>query len=83
MKKNYYLDWILFISGCICFGTAILLDLHIISGGREVRRFYWAIHRYSGYVMLVGILFHLLWHRKWISTVTRYLLKSASRDSKP
>ncbi len=80
MKKNYYLDWLLFISGSICFLTAILLDLHIISGGREVRRFYWAIHRYSGYLMLVGLIFHIAWHRKWIAVVTRSLLKSKSRD---
>lgn len=74
MKKNYWLDWILFISGLICIITGLMLDFHLISGGREARLFYRHIHTYSGYIMGVGLLLHLIWHKDWISMATKKIL---------
>ena len=74
MKKNYGLDWLLFISGLICIVTGLMLDFHLISGGREARLFYRNIHIYSGYFMAVGLLLHLFWHKGWISMATKKIL---------
>ncbi len=74
MKKNYWLDWLLFISGLICIVTGLMLDFHLISGGREARLFYRHIHIYSGYIMGIGLLFHLIWHKDWISMATKKIL---------
>ena len=38
MKKNYLLDWILFISGGICITTGLMLDFHLLPGGADVYR---------------------------------------------
>jgi hypothetical protein len=74
MKKNYGLDWLLFISGLICIVTGLMLDFHLISGGREARLLYRNIHIYSGYFMAVGLLLHLFWHKGWISMATKKIL---------
>ena len=71
MKKNFWLDVILFLSGLICIVTGIILDFHLIEGGREVRRVYKLVHTYSGYVMAVGLLIHLVWHAAWIKQSVR------------
>ena len=71
MKKNYYLDVLLFVSGLICIVTGIMLDFHLISGGREARFLYKNIHIYSGYIMGIGLLVHLLWHKGWITMATK------------
>ena len=71
MKKNFWLDVILFVSGLICIVTGIILDFHLVEGGREARRVYRLVHTYSGYVMAIGILIHLVWHAAWISGATK------------
>ena len=71
MKKNFWLDVVLFVSALICIVTGILLDFHLIEGGREGRRIYKLAHIYSGYVMAVGLLIHLAWHVGWIKSATR------------
>ena len=71
MKKNYWLDWLLFLSGLVCISTGILLDFHLIPGGREAKGPFVMVHRYSGYIMAVGILLHLVWHKSWISAMTK------------
>lgn len=75
VKKNYFLDWLLFICILACLITGVLLDFHLIPGGREGRRIYREIHRYSGYIMAAGILLHILWHKAWIAMATRRLWK--------
>ena len=62
---------ILFVSGLICIVTGIMLDFHLIEGGREARRFYWLMHKYSGYIMSVGILIHLAWHAAWLKNAIK------------
>ena len=66
MKKNFYLDLILFLSGLICIVTGIFLDFHLVPGGKEVRHVVRLVHTYSGYIMAVGIIFHIFWHFDWI-----------------
>ena len=51
MKKNFYMDLLLFVSGLVC----IITD----------------VHTYSGYIMMVGLIFHLVWHWKWIKAVAK------------
>lgn len=51
MKKNYCLDWLLFLSGLACIATGLLLDFHLIPGGREAKGPFVTVHTYSGYIM--------------------------------
>ena len=71
MKKNFTLDAILFVSALICFVTGILMDFHAIPGGKEMRRPFRLAHTYSGYVMAVGVILHLVWHVEWIKNSAR------------
>ncbi len=75
MRKNFWLDVILFVSGLICIATGICLDFHLIGREMETRRLVRDIHIYSGYVMTVGIIFHIAWHGGWIKSVAKQLLK--------
>ena len=34
-------------------------------------RNWYAIHTYSGYIMMVGLLFHIVWHWKWVKAVAK------------
>ena len=71
MKKNFSLDVILFIAGLICIITGIILDFHLIPGGREARKIYKDIHIYSGYIMAIGLIFHIVWHKDWIKAASK------------
>lgn len=75
MKKNFWLDVILLVSGLVCIVTGIMLDFHLIEGGREVRRVYRLVHTYSGYIMTVGIIFHLAWHIDWIRNAAKKIFR--------
>ena len=66
---------ILFVSALICIVTGIMLDFHLIEGGREVRKIYRLVHTYSGYVMAVGIVLHLVWHVDWIKNSARKIFR--------
>ena len=79
MKKNYCLDWLLFLSGLACIATGLLLDFHLIPGGREAKGPFVTVHTYSGYLMAVGILLHLVWHKSWISAVTKKICGEKSK----
>lgn len=73
MKKNFYLDLLLFVSGLICIITGIIIDFHLFSGGKSVKILLTDIHIYSGYTMSVALLFHLVWHWKWVRAVSKQL----------
>ena len=75
MKKNFWLDVILFLSGLICIVTGIILDFHLIEGGREAHRFYRLVHTYSGYIMAVGILIHVVWHIGWLINTAKKIFR--------
>ena len=66
---------ILFLSVLICIVTGIILDFHLVEGGREVRRIYKLVHTYSGYVMAVGLVIHLAWHIDWIKQSARKIFR--------
>ena len=71
MKKNFTLDTILLIMALICIITGILLDFHLIPGGKEARYPFKLAHIYSGYVMAIGLIFHIVWHKDWIKSVSK------------
>lgn len=74
MKKNFYLDLLLFISGLACIVTGIVLDFHLFAGfgnERAVKAVITNIHTYSGYIMMIGLLFHLVWHWQWVKAVAK------------
>lgn len=71
MKKNFWLDVVLFLSALICIVTGIMMDFRLVPGGREVRFFVRNAHIYSGYVMGIGIIFHILFHRSWIKSAAK------------
>lgn len=71
MKKNFWLDVILFFSALICIVTGIMLDFRLVPGDREIRFFVRDLHIYSGYVMGIGIIFHIFWHVGWIKSAAK------------
>ena len=74
MKKNFYLDLLLFVSGFLCIITGIVLDFHLFAGfgdGRALKGIITNIHTYSGYIMMVGLLFHIVCHWKWVKAVAK------------
>ena len=73
MKKNFWLDVILFVSGLICIVTGIMMDFRIVPGGREVRFLVRNLHIYLGYVMAIGIIIHIFWHSGWIKSAVKNL----------
>ena len=60
MKKNFYLDVVIFIACLICLITGLMLDFHLIAGGREVRHYWREIHTYIGYAMEAGVLLNII-----------------------
>lgn len=78
MKKNFWLDVILFLSGLICIVTGIMMDFHLTPGGREARFLVHNLHIYSGYVMAVGIIFHIIWHGGWIKSAAKNIFRKKS-----
>lgn len=76
MKKNFGLDVVLFISGLICIVTGILMDFHLLPrGDMELRRLVRDFHIYTGYIMAVGLIFHIAWHGGWIKSAAKQLFK--------
>ena len=74
MKKNFYLDLLLFVSGLLCIVTGIVLDFHLFAGfgnGRALKGIITNIHTYSGYIMMIGLLFHIIWHWKLVKAVSK------------
>ena len=81
MKKNFTLDTILLISGLICIITGVMLDFRLIPDGREYHQIYKNIHVYSGYVMAVGLIFHILWHKDWIKSASRKYFSTSKKSN--
>ena len=74
MKRNFWLDVLLFISGLLCISTGIILDFHLIAiADFTILHKLRTIHIYSGYVMAAGIILHIAWHAGWIKSATKQL----------
>ena len=74
MRRNFFLDLILFVSGLICIVTGIMLDFHLMpQGDFGIRRVVKDFHVYSGYIMAVGFIFHIAWHGSWIKAAAKQL----------
>ena len=71
MKKNFSLDIILFITALICIITGVILDFHLVPGGKMASRPFKLTHIYSGYIMAVGLIFHIIWHKDWLKSATK------------
>ena len=77
MKKNFWLDVILLISGLICIVTGICLDFHIFPrGDMDILRTFRHVHIYSGYVMAAVLIFHVAWHAGWLKNSAKKIFKS-------
>lgn len=74
MKKNFYLDMLLLVGMVICGITGIMLDFHAFGGmGRDGKMIISNIHTWIGYLLLIGIVVHLVWHWKWLKAAARQL----------
>lgn len=72
MRRNFWLDVILLISGAICIGTGLSLDFYLLPAGDfEIRYQMRQIHIYSGYVLSAGIILHVAWHAGWFKAAAR------------
>lgn len=78
MKKNFWLDIILFISALICILTGIQMDFHIVAGDRNFRFLMHNLHKYSGYIMAIGLVIHIVWHTGWIKGAFKNIFKKNS-----
>jgi len=76
MKKNFYLDILLFISLLACIITGVVLDFHWFSGGREVKMVLVEVHRWTGYIGTAAILLHMVWHTKWIAVAAKKMRRA-------
>ena len=76
MRRNFWLDVALFVSGLICIITGIMLDFHLLPrGDMDIRRLVRNIHIYSGYIMAVGLIFHIAWHGGWLKVAVKQIFK--------
>lgn len=76
MKKNFLLDAVLFISGLICIVTGIMMDFHLLPhGDMAFRRLVRDFHIYTGYIMAIGLIFHIAWHSGWIKSASKQIFK--------
>lgn len=83
MKKNFWLDVILFISGATCISTGLILDFHLLAiTDYEFLHNLLNIHIYSGYCFAAGILLHIAWHAGWIKTVIKQLFFKGKQEKK-
>lgn len=80
MERNFWINVILFISALICFVTGFLMDFHLVPGGREVRYFVRQAHIYAGYIMAVGVIFHLVWHISWIKSASKNIYRKHVKE---
>jgi len=72
MRRNFWLDILLFISGLICISTGIFLDFHLLAiSDFEFLYTLRKIHIYSGYFLAVGIVIHIAWHCNWIKAAAK------------
>ena len=78
MKKFFILDTLLFVCVLVCIVTGIMLDFHLIPGGKESRYPFKLAHIYCGYVMAVGLILHLAWHFDWIKSEAKKFLERKS-----
>ena len=44
IKKNFYLDVVLFVACLTCIVTGVVMDFHLFSGGREVKHLLKEVH---------------------------------------
>ena len=79
MKKNFWLDVVLLISGLVCICTGICLDFHLLpSGDFTIYHKMRHVHIYSGYIMTVGLIFHIAWHGKWLKNSAKQIFKKSN-----
>ena len=74
MKKNFYMDLLLFVSGLVCLITGIVLDFHLFGGfggGRALKGLITDVPPSSGSIMMSGRLVQLVWHWKGIKAVAK------------
>ena len=71
VKKNYALVVVLIVCALACISTGVLMDFHLIPGGKPMKAVFKTIHTYSGYIMAVGLVVHISWHKEWIRSATR------------
>lgn len=74
MKKNFYLDILIFLFCLACVITGIQLDFHLFQG-REEKILFTGIHRWTGYLFGAGLLLHLVWHAKWVAVASKQCIK--------
>ncbi len=76
MRRNFWLDVILFLSGLTCIVTGVMLDFHLMPPGDfSVRHLVRNIHIYSGYIMAVGLILHIAWHGGWLKVAVKQIFK--------
>ena len=83
MKKNFWLDVILFLSGATCICTGIILDFHLLAiTDFEILHTLRDVHIYSGYIMAAGIILHIAWHAGWIKSAAKQLFFKDRQEKK-
>jgi hypothetical protein len=73
-ERNFWLDWTLFIVYSITVGSGFLLWLVIPHGANTafagIDRGVWlSIHIGSGFLGLMGVILHIVWHWRWLKAL--------------
>lgn len=76
--KNYWMDIILLISGVVCLVTGYVMDFHLTST-REAHVLMKNLHIWTGYIMTIALIFHVIWHMSWLKNVTCQIFSSAKK----
>jgi len=74
--KNYWMDIVLLVSGVVCIGTGYVIDFRL-SSTREIGMMMKQIHIWSGYIMTIAVLFHVIWHMSWLKNVTGQIFSTS------
>jgi len=64
--KSNMINMILLIAGLICIITGIIIDFRLLRiGGLK------DIHIWAGYIMAMGMIIHVVYHKMWITNMLR------------
>ncbi|MBW2977189.1 DUF4405 domain-containing protein [Candidatus Woesearchaeota archaeon] len=87
-KRNYWIDFLMFLSIAVTALSGIILYIILPSGRRAGWQEFWGIsreawrntHTWAGFVFIAIALIHLILHWKWIWAMSKGILKITNKN---